>query len=257
MVETTEHTVVLPDLPDSVNGLRIAHLTDLHRSRMTHDRVLRHAVSLANAGRPDLVVITGDFVTNSAGDIEPCVRILSALRSRLGVYAILGNHDYATDAHAIEHALGRHNIHLLKNRHETLPNGLRLVGLDDDLTGRTDVVRAFEGVDKEDFALTLIHNPGIADLISDRNCLVLAGHTHGGQMRVPLVTAWAVRRIGAKHYRSGWYQVGRARLYVNRGLGRVGIPVRFLSRPELAMFTLLKGTPVELRRHAHGVARSH
>jgi len=258
MVERTEHKVFFAGLPTSANGLRIAHLTDFHRSRMTHDRLLRHAVALANGCRPDLVVLTGDFVTNRAVDIEPCARILSSLRARYGVYAILGNHDYATDAAAVEHALVHHNIRVLKNDCEMLPNGLRLVGLDDDRGGQTDVVRAFEGIGRDEFTLTVIHNPALVELVSDRNCLVLAGHTHGGQMRVQLVTAWAVRHIGSKHYRSGWYRVGKAQMYVNRGLGRVGIPIRFLSRPEMAIYTLEGTTAVgRLPQHNRSPARHY
>lgn len=250
MIERTEHCVRLTGLPETAYGLRVVQLTDIHRSRMTHDRLLRHAVATANAAHPDLIVLTGDFVTNRASDIEPCAHILAPLRARLGVYAILGNHDYATDAHAVERALTHQNITVLKNHSVRLQNGLRLVGLDDDLAGKADVVHAFAGIDKEELTFTLIHNPALVDLFSERNCFTVAGHTHGGQMFVPIVTKWAVRRIGAKEYRAGWYQVGNVQMYVNRGLGRVGFPVRFRSRPEVAVFTLVPDGEEQSKKQA-------
>jgi predicted MPP superfamily phosphohydrolase len=239
MMERTEHIVTLSGLPTAARGLRVVQLTDIHRSRLTHDRLLRHAVAAANAAQPDLIVLTGDFVTNRPSDIEPCARILAPLRARLGVYAILGNHDYSTDAPAVERALLHQNITVLKNHKVRLENGLWLVGLDDDHAGKTNVSHAFAGIEKEELTFTLIHNPALAEQFSDRNALAVGGHTHGGQMFLPVITKWAVRRIGAKEYRAGWYTVGRVKLYVNRGLGRVGVPVRFLSRPEVAVFTLL------------------
>src|SRR5882724_9198861 len=130
MIERTEHTVSVPGLPEELQGMKIVQLSDLHRSRMTSDRILRHAVALANAAEPDLIVLTGDFVTNRRSDIEPVAHIVGPLRARLGVYAILGNHDYSTDAHAMERALIHQGIHLLLNRSIRLENGLYLVGLD-------------------------------------------------------------------------------------------------------------------------------
>lgn len=238
MIERTEHVVAIPYLPETLRGLRVVQLTDLHRSRLTPDRLLRHAVALANAARPDLILITGDFVTEDPADILPCAQIVSALHARLGVYAILGNHDYTADAPAMERALTHVGIHVLMNQSVRLEHGLWIVGLEDDRHGKPSVARAFSGISPDEPALVLIHNPGYAENVASRACIVFSGHTHGGQVRLPLLTAREVRRIGAKHYREGWYTLDRARLYVNRGLGRVGLPIRFLCRPEIAIFTL-------------------
>ena len=238
MIEITEHLVAVPHLPPILHGLRVAHLTDFHRSRHTSDSLLRQAVEAANAARPDLILLTGDYVTQDPGDIAPCARILAPLQARLGVYAILGNHDYSADGAAVERHLTELGFHVLLNRSMLLPNGLRIVGLDDDRKHRTDVPRAFREVGTDEPTLVMAHNPALIERMADRECIVFSGHTHGGQVRVPILTKREIRRIGAKHYAQGWYTVGEARLYVNRGLGQVGIPFRLFCRPELALFTL-------------------
>lgn len=238
MIETTEHTVAVPHLPAALQGLRVAHLTDFHRSRHTSDLLLHRAVEAANAAHADLILLTGDFVTKDPRDIAPCARILAPLQARLGVYAILGNHDYATNGALVEQHLLNLGFTVLLNRSVLLPNGLRIVGLDDDRDHRTDVPKAFCEVEPNEPTLVMAHNPALIEALTERECIVFSGHTHGGQVRVPLLTNREIRRIGAKHYARGWYKVGKARLYVNRGLGQVGIPLRLFCRPELALFTL-------------------
>ena len=110
MIEITEHNVTVPYLQKASDGLRIAHLTDLHRSHLTSDHALRRAVAMANASRPDLIILTGDYVTKDPKDIAPSAHILSDLRAELGVFAVLGNHDYRTDGVAIERALTQSGI---------------------------------------------------------------------------------------------------------------------------------------------------
>jgi predicted MPP superfamily phosphohydrolase len=238
MIETTEHTVAIPYLPSALQGLRVAHLTDFHRSKQTSDIVLRHAVTIANAARPDLILLTGDYVSSDPQDIAPCAQILAPLKAPLGVFAILGNHDYYTDGTAVKRHLAELGFHVLLNRSIQLANGLRIVGLDDDRYHHTDVAQAFREVRPEEPTLVMAHNPALIEKLADRECLVFSGHTHGGQVRVPILTRREIRRIGAKHYEQGWYTVDKARLYVNRGLGQVGIPLRLFCRPELALFTL-------------------
>lgn len=238
MIEITEHTVAVPHLPPALQGLRVAHLTDFHRSRHTSDVLLRHAVAAANAACPDLILLTGDFVSSDPNDIAPCAHILAPLHAPLGVCAILGNHDYYTDGLAVKRHLEGLGFQVLLNRSILLPNGLRIVGLDDDRYHHTDVPQAFREVQPAEPTLVMAHNPALIERMAERECVVFSGHTHGGQVRLPVLTRREIRRIGAKHYEQGWYTVGNARLYVNRGLGRVGIPLRLFCRPELALFTL-------------------
>lgn len=234
----SEHIVSLPNLPAGLSGLRVAHITDLHRSRLTSDFVLREAISRINELRPDLIIITGDFVTNTPADIAPCAEIVSCLRARLGVYGCLGNHDYTAGAAKVRVAMANAGVTILVNSSAEIAPGLRIVGLDEDRHGRPDIVRAWQDVQPDDATLALVHNPGWGEKLGDRSCVIFCGHTHGGQIKLPFLTAREVRRIGAKHYVEGWFKFERARMYVNRGLGQVGFAARFRCPPEIALFTL-------------------
>jgi len=240
MIEVTRHTVAIPGLESALEGLKIVQLTDLHRSGLTSDRLLRRAISLANSGNPDIIVLTGDYVSNRVSDIAPVARILSALHAPLGVYGVMGNHDHHTDAAGVTHALSHAGVRMLLNQNVLIKNSLRIVGLEDDRHHFMDIPRSFVITSPGVTTIVLAHNPVQAEQLAERNCLVLSGHTHGGQIHLPVLTTRELRRIGAKHYRSGWYTVGCARLYVSRGLGNVGVPLRLFCRPEVAQFTLTR-----------------
>lgn len=239
MIEVTRHTVVMPELHPTVQGFKIAQLTDLHRSGLTSDRLLRHSITIVNAGKPDLIVLTGDYVSSNVSDIAPVARMLSALHAPHGVYAIMGNHDHHTDGPEVVRELTHVGIHMLQNQSVLIKDHLRLVGLEDDRKHHTDIPRAFHNVGPDETTIVLAHNPALVEKLSGRTCIVLSGHTHGGQIHLPILTARELRRIGAKHYRAGWYTVGSARLYVSRGLGNVGLPFRLFARPEISEFTLV------------------
>ena len=271
-IDRAEHTVRVAGLPDSLAGLRVAHLTDLHRGRLTPDSLLQAAVALVRAWQPDLVLLTGDFVGGEPEDLAPCINILTPLMEKIevkrtetegiekdtadpaaaintaqslrpavpcGVYAVAGNHDVNAGLERVRSALEAAGIVFLRNSNVRLSNGLWLAGLDEDLYGSPDAVRAFAGIPNDAPTLVLAHNPAQAELVADRRCVVFSGHTHGGQIRLPFLTSMMLRRIKAKHYRAGWYEVGKARLYVNRGLGNADVPFRFRCPPEVALFTFL------------------
>ncbi len=239
MIERTEHQVVIPNLPETLRGLKVVQLTDLHRSRLTPDNLIKHAVAMANAENPDLILLTGDFVTEDTADIVPCGHLIAPLRARLGVYAVLGNHDYTSDAPAVVRMLKHSGITVLMNESIEPGKGLWLTGLEDDRHGHPNSVKAFAGIPGNSAVIAMIHNPAYSEKIAAYPCFALSGHTHGGQVRVPILTSRELRRIGAKHYRAGWYDVGKVKLYVNRGIGKVGVPIRFRCRPEIAVFTLM------------------
>lgn len=242
MIEVTRHTVVIPELDTRLEGLKIAQLTDLHRSGLTSDRLLRRSISLVQAGNPDIIVLTGDYVSNRASDIAPVARMLSALHAPLGVFAVMGNHDHHTDAPGVARALTHVSIHVLQNQNVLIKESLRIVGLEDNRYHHMDIPRAFENTHLGETTLVLAHNPAQAEHLPELECIVLSGHTHGGQIHLPILTKRELRRIGAKHYRAGWYTIGSARVYVCRGLGNVGLPIRLFARPEVAVFTLTRAT---------------
>ena len=242
MIQTTRHRVIVPHLPASLNGLRVAQLSDFHRSRLTPDGLIAESVARVARESPDLILLTGDFVNDDPADIAPCMKLLAPLIessiASLGVYAVHGNHDVKADLAKLQQALEAGGIVYLCNQSRRLANGLWIVGLDEDWYGMPDVARAFADVPDDAPVLVLAHNPGEADLVANRACVVFSGHTHGGQIRLPLVTKHALKWIKAKHYRAGWYTTGKAQLYVNRGIGNADVPFRFLCPPEVTFFTL-------------------
>ncbi len=237
MIRLTHHEFNLPGLPTELDGLRAVQLSDLHRSRLTSDSVLKKAVAMALDFKPDIVFLTGDFVTVSPSDVDPCGHILAPLRAPLGVFAVLGNHDYTVSAALVTAMLEKHHIRVLVNDNIRLGNGLVVAGLEDDRYGKPDVARTLRGVKPGEPLVVLAHNPIHVEKFTTTACLMLSGHTHGGQIHLPLLTRREMRRIGAGKYRAGWYTAGKASVYVNYGLGQVGLPVRFLCRPEVSCFT--------------------
>jgi uncharacterized protein len=117
-------------------------------------------------------------------------------------------------------------------------SGLWLCGVDDDREGKPDINAAFSQIPAEVTPLVLIHNPVVAERFQSRKCVALAGHTHGGQINLPIIRDYAVWRIGVKRYRAGWFDVSSVKMYVNRGIGNTGVRFRINTPPEVAVFTL-------------------
>ncbi len=239
-IEVTRHRVPMRGLQAPT---RVVQLTDLHRSWCVPEDFIAHVVARTNALKPDLVLLTGDFITRSADYAQSCAEQLGQLRAPLGRYGVLGNHDYAASggygAITVAIRLAEVGIGLLINRNEPLANGLWLVGLDDCWMGRPDPVAAFDGVPRDQPTLAMTHNPDLFGTLRRYPCLTLAGHTHGGQINIPCVTRMLIDTRA--RYLRGWFRAPEmpGRMYVSRGLGVVGIPMRFRSRPEIAVFDLL------------------
>jgi predicted MPP superfamily phosphohydrolase len=231
-IEVTHYHVTAPISPP----IKIAHLTDLHTLEL--GRPERRLLELLAEEKPDVIVITGD-VTHNDGRIEDSRALLERLHAPLGVWMVRGNWELwrpAEDAGEFFHSLG---IHYLVNENAQLREELWLVGLDDPRAGHPDPERARAGVPAGAYTITLVHAPVIFDALVNRTNLVLAGHTHGGQVRLPfLPPLWLPG--GAGGYVQGWYAKAGTRMYVSRGIGMSVLPVRFLCRPELTILTLGK-----------------
>jgi hypothetical protein len=232
----SRHREPLPGMPAGARPFRVAQLSDLHRSTKVTEGHIRRAAEQAMREQPDLIVLTGDFITHAPGFVHSCCAALRPLKAPLGVWAILGNHDYHEGkADLVLGGLRSAGIPVLVNRNTRLANGVWLVGLDDGWMGAPDVETAFRGVPEGAAALTLAHNPRQFDALTDRATVVLSGHTHGGQ-----ITALGARLQGGRNsnggYVRGWYRRGKAALYVNRGIGLVGPPIRLFSPPEITVF---------------------
>jgi predicted MPP superfamily phosphohydrolase len=239
-----KYELSIPDLDPAHDGLRIAHITDVHVGLVTPKKRIRRAVELANDAKPDLVLLTGDYVCYGRKFISVMGERLRGLEAKDGVVATLGNHDYWTDAAGVADELSRNGYDVLCNASVTLtPRGvpLTVVGIDDAITHHDDVGRAYRGVRARGTQICLTHCPELADEAAARGAhLVVAGHTHGGQVNVRGVTERMYRRLTKRRYLSGWYEVGQALLYVNRGVGSSAVPVRAgaMARSEVALFTL-------------------
>ena len=245
-VEVVPVSLVLPRLDARFDGYRIAQISDIHADGwMTPGRVLS-LVNLVNAEAPDLVTITGDFATYSRFRflIRHASRLVAPLR-RLqatdGVVAVLGNHDHKTDARTVRRVLAASGVIELHNAVLTLRRGgesLYLCGVDDLKEGTPRLDRALEGLSEEGAAVLLAHEPDFADesAATGRFDLQLSGHSHGGQVGVPLLRYPFLPKLSRK-YPTGLYRVGDMFLYTNRGLG-AHPRFRFNCRPEITVFTL-------------------
>jgi predicted MPP superfamily phosphohydrolase len=244
-VRRPRHAVTRTDVhvdgwPEALDGLRLAHLSDIHVQRLLHPHHLDRAVETVDHAAPDLVLLTGDYVCYHRGAIPRLARSLARLPGHAPRVAVLGNHDHWCDGPAIRAALESVGICVLQNEHTVVEvRGTRLlvVGVDDARTGRHDPVRAFAGVpDLPTIALT--HDPRAADLLVHHHpALILAGHTHGGQIRLGRLTDRVAGRLGQRYLHGLFPLRGGSHLYVSRGLG-ASVPVRVRAQPEVPILTL-------------------
>jgi predicted MPP superfamily phosphohydrolase len=257
-VEVTKTEVHLAGLPAAFEGLQIVQLSDIHLDGYSEPYFLRHVVAQVNQLRPDLVMLTGDFVSEGPGPSKfnigaawQCANILTGLDCKQ-MYAVLGNHDIVVGMDEVTEALVKNGIPVLNNSHLPIErDGARiwLAGLGDPLTGHgkpeltiPDSIRHVPG----EPVVLLCHEPDYADNllkhpVGHAVSLMLSGHTHGGQVRLPFCGPLMLPGLGKK-YIQGWFRFGShaeaLQLYVNRGIGTVGAPFRFDCPPEITSITL-------------------
>ena len=237
-----ERSIRLPRLPTAFEGFRIALFSDLHLYPFTSIQVVRDAVSLANSFRPDLVILAGDFVwlyVEAAFDLVPA---LSQLNPAIGTFAVLGNHDHFKGPEIVAKALAEAGVQLLRNRGMTIQIGrdsIYLAGIDSVTAGRPSPVAAFDNKRGNLTSIVTVHEPDfIRDLAPHFPVdLQLSGHSHGGQVRLPIVGALVLPPWG-EIYDMGLYRVGNAQLYTTRGIGTIGVNARFNCPPEVTAITL-------------------
>jgi predicted MPP superfamily phosphohydrolase len=242
-LEVRSLTVALPRLPAQLAGLRIAQISDLHFGHLVPAARVRAAVDAVLRLRPNLAVVTGDFVSQlRSGEAGQVVVELSRLAAPLGVYGVLGNHDHWTEAETVAAAVRRAGVGLLRNSHTAVRVGgatLYLAGVDDVWERKHDLAAALRGIPAGAATVLLAHEPDFADAAArDRRVgLQLSGHSHGGQVRVPGLGALILPPHGQK-YPDGLRRVGDLQVYTNRGIGVIGPGVRLNCRPEVTMIEL-------------------
>lgn len=244
----------LTGLPAAFDGMRIAQISDIHLDEYTEPFFLRAVIDRINRLKPDAVFFTGDFVTDGLGTQQyaisaawQCAELLRALECR-ALYAALGNHDVSIGRKQVTAALVANGITVLDNA--SLPlvrNNARiwLAGLDDPVNGVPQLDHAIPDSIRnlpDEPIILLCHAPDYADHLlahpaGDSVALMLSGHTHGGQIRLPLVGALSLPPMGRK-YVEGFFRLGGMQLYVNRGIGAVGVPFRLNCAPEITLHTL-------------------
>jgi len=232
-IEVTHGSVDAP----LTRPLKIAHLADLHTSGL--GRRERNLLALLATEKPDLIIIAGDTITSGQHyqNVRP---LLSRLHAPLGVWLVRGNWENRYTLRNERSFYSQLGVHFLLNEAVAIRPDIWLVGLDDPSSGRPNLDAALKTVPCCAYAIAAFHAPGFFDKIAGRVPLVLAGHTHGGQVRLPLVPVFWLPK-GSGNYLNGWYSKDGSRMYVSRGIGTSTLPIRFRCRPELAIITVDSG----------------
>ncbi len=250
-LEITRHTVELARLSPALDGLRIAQLSDFHYEQWTEPYFIREVVEQVNRLAPDLVLLVGDYVSEGplppargAQMSYPCAEILSGIQCPQR-WCVLGNHDAKVGPVIVTDALESHGLPVLANNYVPFErNGARLwiAGVKDVGVSDPDLhLAAPRGLQTaREPVILLAHEPDFADRVVRHGGvdLMLSGHTHGGQVRLPFFGAMYVPPLGRKYIEGLFHLENGLQLYVNRGIGTVGVPFRFDCRPELTLITL-------------------
>lgn len=247
--------LAVENLPEPLDGYRIAHLTDLHYNVVSGRRFLDRAVEMTNGLDPDMVALTGDFVTHDPARLWGCMESLASLSAPDGLFAVRGNHDYGVMEETFADACRSAGIRHLENNHvllepvrhrgvfisEGAPHRTQLVvaGVGDLWMGTADAGRAVAGAPTDAPRILLSHNPLVAEIVTEGHdiALMLSGHTHGGQIR-PFGKPVGFFTGGSTKYASGLVVAPHTTVYVSRGVGTSALYARWNCRPEIALITL-------------------
>ncbi len=249
LVRVVRVDVPLKRWPSRLDGFTIALLSDFHYDPYFSIHPIRKAVSIVSDLHPDLIALTGDFVSvpwtgvaeTGAAAAEPCAEILRKLKAPYGLWAVMGNHDFFTDPDHVTSVLRGAGIPVLANQSTPIEaNGARFwLGGVEDVLGRTaDLPATLNGVPPDEPVVMMVHEPDFADRVARHPVdLQLSGHTHGGQVRLPFIRPMYLPEL-AKKYIAGLYTIGGLTLYTNSGIGTVDLPVRFNCPPEVTLLKL-------------------
>jgi len=241
-IELTRPVLRLPNCPPGWQGARIAHLTDIHVGRWISLKDVAEMVALTNAAKPDVVLLTGDFVSPRRAITSEYARVLSELQAPLGSFAVLGNHDHWTSASGVRDMLEEAGVRVLRNEGTLLQrrgDGLWLAGTGDLWEDAPRVDLAMRGAPGDVPRILMQHNPDFAEQLTpaDGVDFMLSGHTHGGQVRLPGKRP-IILPIQHRKYAFGMVQGPGCGVYISRALGLIGPGVRFNCRPELPVYSL-------------------
>jgi len=231
------------NLPSALDGFRIVQISDIHYYPFTTIELIDRAVEMANQLKPDLTVLTGDFVWHEVEPVFELVPSLAKLNAKYGVYTGLGNHDLWTDAKVVSRAIRQERLPLLVNQGIPISVGqstLYLASLDDGWSGKPDLAAAMANYPNDAITVLMMHEPDLGPRYAPdkRIQLQLSGHSHGGQVRLPFYGPIVLPYLSWK-YPMGLYNINGMWLYTNRGLGTTNIPLRVNCAPEITELTLI------------------
>ncbi len=228
----------LKRLPPKLDGFKIIHLSDTHHSPLTGLEHIERAVKISNRLRPDIVMLTGDYVSHESEYVAPVAAALAKLKAKHGVHACLGNHDHWTDADLVTELFRGEGINVLINqgfRLVTRRGSFWVAGVDDHMVGKTDVPLSLRGSFPDEMKLLLAHNPIIFREAARYGVdLTLSGHTHGGQIRVRNTE----KNIIPRRRKAGLHARRNSQVYITRGIGTVVVPMRYQCPPEISLLEL-------------------
>lgn len=234
-------------IPKGFNHFKIVQFSDTHLGFQYDTQQLSSLVQKINKFKPDVIFFTGDLMDapNKFTEGDRIISLLKELRAPFGKFAIYGNHDHGGyGSNIYKSIIEQADFNLLQNSNQQLKlldgSSIYIIGVDDAMLGNPDIRMALDGIPEDSFKILLSHAPDLADEASQFNIqLQLSGHSHGGQIKIPFVGA-LVKPPFAEKYHEGFYEISNTplTLYVNRGIGTTRLPFRFLSKPELTVFTL-------------------
>lgn len=234
--------IFLDRLPKKLDGFKIIHLSDTHHSPFTSLEHIERVVKVANRLKPDIFLLTGDYVSHEREYIAPVAAVLGSLKAKYGVHACLGNHDHWTDAELVTHLFRGEGINVLVNEGFRLAArgaSFWLAGVDDYMVGKTDVPAALRGSYPDEMKLLLAHNPIIFREAARVGVdLTLSGHTHGGQIKV---RSDEKRILPKRRLKAGLHTRRGSQIYITRGIGTVVVPMRYQCPPEISLLELRCG----------------
>jgi predicted MPP superfamily phosphohydrolase len=253
-LQVEEQRFFFPELPAAMDGLSIAQISDLHAGVFMEEWELNPYIDRVNELEPDIVVVTGDIISWGTQYIQPVVKALGRLRAKKAVYAVLGNHDFYSNLDELCTSLEHAGVRVLRNRWVTIGAGdseapVYLIGVDDIWATRIlkkqiiSLTRVLSGIPRDGFKILLCHNPTVFDKAARHGIhLTLSGHTHGGQIILPFPRGHEFSMARFFYTRDyGLYQSGGSYLYINRGLGIIGPPVRINCPREITRMVLHRG----------------
>ena len=244
MLSIEHERIHLRRLPKVFDGFRVVQLSDIHHGPFSSTEQIERAVDTANKLKPDVIALTGDYISKERQYAAPCAEMMGRLKAKHGVYAVLGNHDHWVDAPLLTDLFRAEGITVLINegmRFEKDGEAFWLAGVDDTMVGLEDISLALAGAREDEMKLLLAHNPICLRRAARASVdLILSGHTHGGQVNIRGERSTV--RGARKRLLKGLGRLGNTQIYVNRGLGTVVLPIRYGCPPEISLLELRSGT---------------